>query len=168
MYTYIMGRRKRGRTTYRRVEIESQTNCASDTAKRLPRNINMTPRVAMQAERNIRARYTACTGVQNPRVMELALFTRQEQIDKYAKEYAFWSYEGHMKEMPDNAIEIAEKTLAASAHIKTMSHIKQKYIDDEEMLAEIYHTSIKFHLEYYGEEMDNLMSLMFRVDERKI
>lgn len=128
---------------------------------------NISNVINILAEKNIRKRFTKCTGVENPTELRISYFTRQEMIDKYAKEYAFWSYERCMNKLPTSKIKIAEKFLASRVRIIVITHIREKFSNDKEMLAAIYITSKQFHCDYYGEEMDNFMDHLLCAEEEK-
>lgn len=122
---------------------------------------------SIKAELNIRKRYGEWMGIDDPTKIEYAFFTDDELIEKYAKEFAFWSSEHHLDGFPEESIIFVEKQMAAHGFINTIKIIKKKFKDNDHMLKAIYLRSLEYHKEYCGKIMDDISQLLYCVDESK-
>ncbi len=116
-----------------------------------------------EEELKLRKKFSEWMGISDPTKRTFAFFTPGEMIEKYAKEFAFWSAEAYMSSMLKNANDYAKKHLASRARIHVMKQIKHKFIDDDDMLEAIYHESQYYHKEYNGYEMDNMSKLLLGI-----
>ena len=123
---------------------------------------NKTVQILIDAELKLRKKYTEFTGIEATLNFEYGLFTREEQLKKYAIEIAFWSsrwlFNDKIISSPHYHI---TNRLMLNGEMGTMEHMCEFYKDDEEMQNEIITLANITYFEKFGKPMNPMTLCMF-------
>lgn len=121
-----------------------------------------TEQTYIDAELELRKKYTEFTGVDVSESFEIGLFTRDEQIDKYAKEISFWSSRWLFNDkIMTSPHWDATNRLMQNGELATMKHMCEFYKNDEEMQNDIMTSANILYMAKFRQPMNPLTLCVF-------